>query len=423
MYDPNEVEKEVLEFWEKNKIFNKLRERNKGKKKYSFIDGPITANNPMGVHHAWGRTYKDVYQRYRALQGYDQRFQNGFDCQGLWVEVEVEKDLGFNSKRDIQKFTLKKFSEACKARVDKYSKIQTQQSIRLGQWMDWDNSYYTHTDNNIEHIWHFLKVCKDNKWLYKGHKVMPWCVRCGTSLSQHELADTYKNVTHLSVFLQFKLKNKDNEYIMVWTTTPWTLSSNVACAVNPDLTYVQVSKQGKFYYMSEKTLPKLGGDYIVLDHILGKDLVGLEYEGAYPEMPAQKNVEHKIVPWGMVGEEEGTGVVHIAPGCGAEDHELGKQLNLDVVAPIDEDGNYIEGFEWQTGKNIKDMLQPILEDLKKKNILYKTEEYLHRYPVCWRCGEELAFRLVDEWFIATEELRPRLIKALNEVHWVPDYGG
>jgi isoleucyl-tRNA synthetase len=422
MYVPDELEKEVLEFWKKHDIFNKFRLRNSGKKKYSFIDGPITANNSMGVHHAWGRTYKDVYQRFRGMQGFDQRYQNGFDCQGLWVEVEVEKDLGFNSKRDIENFGLDKFSEACKARVDKYSKVQTDQSIRLGQWNDWDHSYYTHTDNNIEHIWHFLKVCRDNKWLYTGHKVMPWCTRCGTSLSQHELVDSYKDMTHLSVFLQFKIKGREDEYLLVWTTTPWTLSSNVACAVNPDLTYVEVSKDKKIYYMSEKTLPKLGGEHIVLDHVEGKKLVGLEYENPYPEIPAQKHVKHKVVPWGMVGEEEGTGIVHIAPGCGAEDNQLGKELKLDVIAPIDENGTYLENFGWQTGKNIKDMLHPIIDDLKKKNILYKTEEYAHRYPVCWRCGDELAFRLVDEWFISSEEIRPRLIEAARNVNWVPDYG-
>ncbi|MFA5141353.1 MAG: isoleucine--tRNA ligase [Candidatus Woesearchaeota archaeon] len=424
MYVPNELEKEVLNFWQTHDIFNKLRNRNKGKKKYSFIDGPITANNPMGVHHAWGRTYKDVYQRFKALQGFDQRYQNGFDCQGLWVEVEVEKDLGFDSKKDIENFGLDKFSEACKERIEKYSGIQASQSIRLGQWMDWDNSYYTHTDNNIEHIWHFLKKCLDNKWLYKGHRVMPWCIRCGTSLSQHELVDSYKDMEHTSVFLQFKLKHKkDDEYLLVWTTTPWTLSSNVACAVNPDLSYVEVSKQGKIYYLSEKTLPKLGGEYIVLDHHSGKDLLGWEYESPYPEIPAQKKVVHKVVPWGVVGEDEGTGIVHIAPGCGAEDNQLGKELKLDTIAPIDEAGNYLEGFGWQTGKNIKDMLNPILDDLKKKGILYKQDQYKHRYPVCWRCGDELAFRLVDEWFIASEELRPRLIKAAKEVEWVPDYGG
>ena len=203
MYAPGEVEKQILEFWKRNKIFDKLRKKNKGNRRFSFIDGPITANNPMGVHHAWGRTYKDIYQRFRAVQGYDQRYQNGFDCQGLWVEVEVEKELGFNSKKDIENYGLDKFSKACRKRVEKYSKIQTDQSIRLGQWMDWDNSYFTLSDNNIEHIWYFLKKCHEKKWLLKNTRVMPWCYRCGTSLSQHELVDSYKEY-----FCLLKITNK-----------------------------------------------------------------------------------------------------------------------------------------------------------------------------------------------------------------------
>src|SRR5215212_9622271 len=184
------------------------------------MDGPITANNPMGVHHCWGRTLKDVFQRYKAMQGFDQRYQNGFDCQGLWVEVEVEKDLGFNSKREIEAFGLDNFSRACRARVDKYAAVQAEQSQRLGQWMDWDNSYFTMSDTNIEYIWRFLKVCHERGWLYKGHRSMPWCTRCGTSLSQHELIDSYRDVTHLSVTVKLPLSGRPNQNLLIWTTTP-----------------------------------------------------------------------------------------------------------------------------------------------------------------------------------------------------------
>jgi len=182
-----DIDKRILAFWKKNDTFKKLVTKNKDKKTFSFFDGPITANNPMGVHHAWGRTYKDIYQRYKAMKGYDQRYQNGFDCQGLWVEVEVEKELGLNSKREIEEYGLDKFSEQCRERVVKFSKVQTEQSIKLGQWMDWGNSYYTMTDTNIEYIWYFLKNCYEKGRLYKGHRAMPWCIRCGTSLSQHEM--------------------------------------------------------------------------------------------------------------------------------------------------------------------------------------------------------------------------------------------
>ena len=244
------LEHKILESWEKEETFKKLQKKNEGKEPWSFIDGPITANNPMGVHHAWGRTYKDIFQRYKAMDGYDQRWQNGFDCQGLWVEVEVEKDLGFNSKKDIEDFGLDKFSKACSDRVKKFSKVQTNQSKRLGQWMDWDNSYFTMSEENNEYIWYFLKKCYEKGWLYKGTSSMPWCTRCGTALSQHELSDGgYKDVKHKSVYVKFPVKGKEKEYILAWTTTPWTLLANTALAVNADMEYVKVEQNDEKYYL------------------------------------------------------------------------------------------------------------------------------------------------------------------------------
>ena len=245
------LEQAILKFWQEKGIFRKLQEKNKGNKRWSFLDGPITANNPMGVHHAWGRAYKDFFQRHKAMQGYDQRYQNGFDCQGLWVEVGVEKDLGLNSKKEIEKYGLAKFAKKCRERVEKYAQIITDQSIRLGQWMDWENSYYTMNDNNITAIWFFLKKCQEKKWLFRGQRVMPWCTRCGTSLSQHELIDSYKEVVHKVVYLKLPIKGKEKEYFLVWTTTPWTLTSNVVLAVHPNLTYVKVKKGEAIYYLSE----------------------------------------------------------------------------------------------------------------------------------------------------------------------------
>lgn len=423
MYNTNEIELKILEFWSKNKIFEKLVAKNKDKKHWSFIDGPATANNPFGVHHAWGRTYKDLYQRWKAMQGFDQRFQNGFDCQGLWVEVEVEKDLGLNSKKDIENYGLEKFSLKCKERVDKYSKIQTQQSIRLGQWNFWDNSYYTLSDNNIEHIWFFLRKCYDNKWLFRGADVMPWCYRCGTSLSQHELYDSYKELTHISLYLKFPIIGRNKEYLLVWTTTPWTLTSNVAVAVNPELTYAQVKQGDSVYYLSEGTLNSLKGDYIVLDNLSGKELSGLEYEGPFDELDSQKGIKHRVVSWELVTDKEGTGLVHIAPGCGKEDHDLGKKEGLPEIAPLDEAGNFLGGFGWLTGKNVAHITKDITKDLEKKGFLYTTKDYLHRYPTCWRCGTELVFRLVDEWFIKVEEIRPLMLKANKTVNWQPAHVG
>ncbi len=423
-YNPKSIEEEVLKFWDKNKIFDKLRKKNAKCKNFSFIDGPITANNPMGVHHAWGRTLKDVFQRFKALQGFNQRYQNGFDCQGLWVEVEVEKDLGFNSKRDIENFGLENFSKACRARVDKFSKKQMEQSIRLGQWMDWKNSYYTYDDKNIESIWYFLKVCYEKGWLYKGTRVLPWCIRCGTSSSKHEMSDEgWAELVHPGVFVKFPLKGRDKEYLLVWTTTAWTLSSNVAAAVNPELKYVKVEVGDEVYFMSEGTKSRLGDNYLVIGRMKGKELIGLEYTSPYEDLPAQKGVTHKVVSWDEVSEEEGTGIVHIAPGCGEEDNELGKKEKLKEIAPLDEFGNFINGFGWLTGKNVVGVNQEIIEDLKKRGLLFRVENYKHRYPVCWRCKHELVFRLATGWFIKSDDIRPLMKREAQKVGWHPEFAG
>ena len=417
------MELDVLEFWRQTGAFEKLMARNRGHEPYSFIDGPITANNPMGVHHAWGRTYKDLYQRYHAMRGFDERFQNGFDCQGLWVEVEVEKELGLNSKRDIESYGLDNFSRKCRERVDKYSAIQTQQSIRLGQWMDWGNSYYTMSDDNVESIWRFLKRCQEKGWLYRGARAMPWCSRCGTSLSQHELIDSYREMTHTSIYVRLPLVGREREHLLVWTTTPWTLAANVAAAVQPDLDYATVKQRGDTYYLSKGTLSRLRGEYEVVGQLKGRDLVGWEYVGPFDYLPAARGIRHRVVPWEEVSEEEGTGIVHIAPGCGAEDYELAKTEGLQVLAPIDENGDYYDGFAWLSGRNALEVAQPIVADLERHGLLYAVEAYTHRYPVCWRCATELVFRLVDEWFISAREIRQPMIEAARSVEWVPDYAG
>ncbi len=417
------MELKTLDLWRETQAFHQLVRQNAGHPRFSFIDGPITANNPMGVHHAWGRTYKDLFQRYQAMLGKDQRYQNGFDCQGLWVEVEVEKDLGLNSKRDIEAYGLAEFADRCRERVCKYAGIQTEQSIRLGQWMHWDHSYYTMTDENIEYIWHFLKTCHEKGWLYRGARALPWCTRCGTSLSQHELIDSYREVTHLSVTLKLPLKDRSHESLLVWTTTPWTLAANVAAAVHPDLDYLAVRQGDDVFYLAKNTVSMLRGPYTIERTLKGRELVGLKYVAPYAQLPAQRNVVHRIVPWTEVSEEEGTGIVHIAPGCGAEDYELSKAEGLPVVVPIDDAGNYFDGFDWLSRRNVSEVAQPIVNDLMQRGFLYRAEDYTHRYPVCWRCQSELVFKLADEWFIAADEIRPRMIAAAREVEWIPDWAG
>ena len=421
-----ENEKEILRYWEENDCFKKLKAKNEGGPKYRFIDGPITANNPMGVHHTWGRTLKDTYIKYHAMKGCDTHYRNGFDSQGLWVEVEVEKELGFQTKHDIEEYGLDKFTDKCIERVKKFSGVITEQSKRLGQWMDWDNSYYTYTDENIQGIWTFLKKCHEGGWIRQVYKPMPWCSRCGTSLSEHEMTGSYKEIEHEAVFFQLPIVGTD-DYILVWTTTPWTLSANVALAVNPEMTYVRLRVAGESHnyitslnYYKQKFEGKDGVE--LLATMSGKDLEGLEYETCFPEMEEQK-FAHKIVLWDEVADDEGCGVVHIAPGCGAEDFALGESIGLPKIIPVDEYGIFYDGFSFLSGLDAQECRQLVFDQLKERGKLFYTHKYKHSYPVCWRCKKEIIFRLGKEWAIAVDELRPRLIANANKVRWEPPYQG
>jgi len=438
-----EMEKRLLKFWIDAGIVEKYLQKNqKSKKHFSFLDGPITANNPMGVHHAWGRTYKDVWQRFFNMKGYNQRFQNGFDEQGLWVEVEVEKELGFKNKKDIEKYGIDKFVNKCKERVKKYSQIQTEQSKRLGYFMDWQNSYHTSSDENNYAIWNFLKVCHQKGYLYKGRDSVPWCPRCGTAISQHEiLTEEYQEITHKAVFVKYKvtsqLSNVSGQlFLLVWTTTPWTLPSNVAIAVNPDLKYGIWSVDGDQIIIETSRAKEIGIKQKPNKILKGKQLVGLKYQGVFDELPALKGVGHKIVAAGdLVTAEEGTGLVHIAPGAGAEDFQLAQAENLPVVESINESANYIDGFADLTTKNAQKNPDLVIEKLKEKGVLFKIENYKHRYPTCWRCKTELVWRVVDEWYIAMDRpsrkatdgkssktLRQQMIEVAKKINWLPKFG-
>ncbi len=478
----------------------------------------------MGVHHAWGRTYKDAYQRYFAMTGHELRYQNGFDCQGLWVEVEVERELGLSSKRDILKFGVDRFVNECKKRVLRFAARQTEQSIRLGYWMEWDDpnelrkladalgtdkpvtiktprgktvtglaheivarlgnpewggSYFTFSTENNETIWLFLKKCFKRGKIYHGRDVMPWSGRAGCAYSQMEVAEGRKLTVHTSVFVRFPLKGRDNEYLLVWTTTPWTLTSNVAAAVNPELEYVKLraKKDGAVYYFAKdnlefqrlerefkegfgrpewtwpKDVPKLKtlaqifkeqGGYEILGTLKGADMLGWEYEGPFDELPAQQqpggvpvNPEltdrsgvscHRVIDGGRdskgnpnVVAGEGTGIVHIAPGCGDIDHQLGKQHGLVDIAPLDEEGRFIEGFGEFTGREAidKETAELVCRKLQEKGLLVARERYPHVYPHCWRTGDELVFRLVDEWFIKMD-WRDEIMDVARQIRWLPE---
>ena len=418
------IEKSMLKFWEDNRCFDKLVEKNKNGERFRFLDGPITANNPMGIHHAWGRTMKDMYIKYNAMLGKSCQYQNGFDSQGLWVEVETEKDLGIQVKSDIVKYGVDKFTTQCMDRVKKFAGIITEQSKRLGQWMDWDHSYFTNTDLNITSIWHFLKVCNERGWLVRSHRPMPWCPRCGTSLSDHEMSGSYSDMEHLSIFAKLPIVGTDDK-IILWTTTPWTLTSNCALAVNPEIEYVRVKVKSDSspLIVGKNALGKLKGDIVeVSEPFKGAELVGKEYRTCFEDFECQK-FTHKIVPWEDVDATEGTGVVHIAPGCGAEDFELGKKLGIPAICPIDDEGIITEGFGEFTGVKTTDVVDAVVSSLEKQGKLYKTEMYTHSYPKCWRCKTPVVFKLVDEWNIRTDEIKPLMIEAAKTVKWEPEFAG
>ncbi|MBN2335492.1 isoleucine--tRNA ligase [Candidatus Bathyarchaeota archaeon] len=487
------LEREIQKYWKDTDAYWKRVEiqETEDRPHWTFIDGPITANNPMGVHHAWGRTYKDLFARYRFMRGYEVRNQNGFDCQGLWVEVEVEKELGFKSKLDIEAYGLAEFVKRCKQRVLKYSAIQTEQSIRLGMWTDWNSpeelrklsdamenpmeettyvgsrgpvtgsaewlvgnlgmpelggSYYTFSDENNYMIWAALKSCHERGWIYNGADAMPWCPRCSTGISQHEIVtEGYRELTHTSVYVLFRLRDREGS-LLIWTTTPWTLTSNVAAAVHPDLTYVKIRYRDEVIYLSKGALKSAIQDQKnveVLDELSGAEMDGWRYSGPFDELPLIEKMgvpeAHRVIMWEDVGEEEGTGIVHIAPGAGKEDLILGKKYGLPAPAPLDDFGVIIDGYGWLSGMHVYDSAEPIFDDLRKKDLLYRTQKYTHRYPVCWRCGSELVFRHVSEWFIdmgekldkpleevseeeKDENLRYQIMDSAMDVQWKPEFG-
>jgi isoleucyl-tRNA synthetase len=416
--DHNHLELEILELWEREGTFERLHEQNRGGPRFSFIDGPVTANKTLAVHTAWGRTLKDVFQRYKALRGFDQRYQNGFDCQGLWIEVGVERELGLNSKREIEEYGLAEFARKCREKVRWSATELTRGSKRLGQWMDWGNDYFTFSDTNIEYIWGFLKLQHDQGRLYKGYRSTEWCPRCGTSISQHELSQSgvYQDKTDPSLYVRLPLRDRPGESLVVWTTTPWTLPANVAAAVKPDAEYI-LKPSGEWVARA------LEPDATAERTVLGEELIGLEYEGPYDHLPSVRGTEHRVIPWDYVTLDDGTGIVHIAPGCGAEDFELSKVHDLRVLMPVDESGRFYDDFGWLHGLTTVEVADQITADLAERGRLVFATQLTHRYPHCWRCDTPLIFRITDDWFIAVDEVRQRLLDANATVEWTPAYMG
>jgi isoleucyl-tRNA synthetase len=448
-----ELEKEKLSHWYGDGVVDKYLKKNRSSKKYfSFLDGPITANNPMGVHHAWGRTYKDLWPRFFNLLGYRQRFQSGFDCQGLWVEVEVEKELKIKNKKEIEnlvpgdkKKSIAKFVQLCKDRVNKYAKIQTEQSKRLGYFADWEHSYFTMSDENNYMIWLFLKKCYENGWVYKGHESVPWCPRCETAISQHEmLTEDYKEVTHESIYLKLPIIGQKKEFLVVWTTTPWTIPANIAVAVDEKLDYSLVQDEnGDLLWVAKEVVESLFAKktHKVVKTVKGKALVGFKYRGPFDDLEAVAKVAadnpdtfHRVIPTDdtilPISITEGTGLVHTAVSAGVEDFKLGKKLGLPMIPVIADNADYLSGLGAFSGKNAKKNPRLILDYLEKgEGWVFKIENYTHRYPACWRCKHELVWKVADEWYISMDvkskqgrTFREMMIGVAKKIKWLPEFG-
>mgnify|MGYP004560075797 FL=1 len=419
--DSVEREKEVIEFWKKNDIFKKSLKIREGHPTFMFYDGPPTANGKPHIGHIETRVFKDVIPRFWTMKGYEVPRKAGWDTHGLPVELEVEKMLGINGKPQIEKYGVEPFIQKCKESVWKYKHEWEQMSDRVGFWADMDDPYVTYHDDYIESEWWALKEIHKKGLLYKGHKIVPYCPRCGTSLSSHEVAQGYKDVRETSCIARFKVKNEENTYILAWTTTPWTLPSNVALCVNPKETYVKIkAEDGKKYILAEALVPSvIKGEYEIITKYIGDELYGTEYEPLYNFAKPEKKAWYVIAD-NYVTLTDGTGVVHIAPAFGEDDSRVGKDNDLPFVQLVDEQGNFSKETGKWAGTFVKDADKLVLKDLEDRGLLFAALPYEHSYPFCWRCDTPLLYYAIDTWFIKMSALRDRLVANNNTVNWMPE---
>ncbi|HUT96420.1 MAG TPA: isoleucine--tRNA ligase [Candidatus Paceibacterota bacterium] len=423
-----EIEKKILEFWKENKIFEKSLAKPLDKAQgndFVFYEGPPTANGKPGIHHVLARVFKDLIPRYKTMQGYYVGRKAGWDTHGLPVELEVEKLLGLKNKKDIENYGIEKFNQKCKESAWKYKEEWERMTERIGYWVDMEHPYITYENNYIESLWWIIKQIHERKLLYKGYKVVPQCPRCGTALSSHEVAQGYQNIEEESVYVKFKVKGKDDEYILAWTTTPWTLPGNIALAVGKEIKYAKISQGNEIYYLAKDLLNKIDGKYKIIGEIKGEKLVGIEYEPLFNSVikDNEKNAQNafKIYPADFVSTEDGTGIVHTAVMYGQDDYELGEKIGLPKVHTVNIDGIFNELVPQWKGKFVKDVEKEIVEDLRKRNILYKTEKYKHDYPFCWRCDSPLIYYARDSWYFEMSKLRDDLIKNNERINWIPGH--
>lgn len=415
-----EREKQIAEFWKEIDILNKVVENRKDAKPFIFYEGPPTANGSPGIHHVMARTLKDSVCRYHSMKGYQVKRKAGWDTHGLPVEIEVEKQLKLSSKQEIENYGIAEFNEKCRESVFMYEKQWREMTERMGYSIDLDNPYITLDNDYIETEWWILDKFFKEGLMYEGHKILPYCSRCGTGLASHEVALGYEEVKTDTVIVKFKRKDAD-EYFLVWTTTPWTLPSNVALTVNPAETYLKVRQDGTVYYV-EKNLSKkvLGEDFEVLEEIQGKDLEYIEYEQLMPFVEADKKAFY-VTLGDYVTTEDGTGIVHTAPAFGEEDYNTGKKYDLPVLQPVDESGKFT-ATPWK-GKFVMDADPDIIKWLAQEGKLYKKEKVVHNYPHCWRCRTPLLYYAKPGWYIEMTKLRDQLVENNNKVEWYPDFVG
>jgi len=415
-----EREKAVLKYWKENKIFEKSLKFREGSETFTFYDGPPTANGKPHIGHIITRTMKDLIPRYKSMKGYNVLRKAGWDTHGLPVELEVEKLLGINGKPQIEEYGVEPFIQKCKESVWKYKREWEEMSDRVGFWADMEDPYVTYHNSYIESEWWALKQIWDKGLLYKGHKIVPYCPRCGTSLSSHEVAQGYKDVKETSIYVKFKVKGEPGVFLMAWTTTPWTLPSNVALTVNPDETYIRARCGDETYILAEALAPTvLGGEYTVTGSSKGSELRGMEYEPLFDFVTPDKKAYY-VVCDNFVTLTDGTGIVHTAPAFGEDDAKVGRANDLPFVQLVNEQGEFVESVGPWKGMFVKKADPLIIKELQSRGLAYKLMDYEHSYPFCWRCDTPLLYYARDTWFIKMTEIRDNLLKNNNSINWLPD---
>ncbi|MEE9552747.1 MAG: isoleucine--tRNA ligase [candidate division Zixibacteria bacterium] len=416
-----EREARISKFWKENSIFEKSIDERASSPRYIFYEGPPTANGLPHVGHALARTIKDAICRYKTMKGFLVERKAGWDTHGLPVELEVEKQLGIKSKNEIEKMGIEKFNAECKKSVFKYKTEWDEFTRKLGYWVDLSDPYITYTNDYIETVWWILKQFWSKELLYKGYKILPWCPRCETALSSHETAQGYKEVTDPSLYVLMKLSGSDDAYFLVWTTTPWTLISNVAVALHPYENYVTIQHQDKKIILAEHRLSVIDGEYEILEKKLGSEYERVEYEPLFDYLPVEKG--HFALNADFVTMDDGSGIVHIAPAFGADDYELGKKHGLSVLRAVDTEGKFLAEVEPWARQFVKDADPKIIKNLKDRGLLYLSEDYTHNYPFCWRCDSPLIYYARSSWFIKTTSFKDEMIEANKQIDWYPDEVG